>query len=47
MKVTPEWTDISGPGPVSFSSRSSIHALHYAQHNPMKPLNIVSANSFY
>ena len=46
MKMTPGWTDISGPGPVSFLSRSSMHYIMLTQHNPIKPLNIVSRNSF-
>ena len=45
-KVTPGWTDISGPGPVSFLSRSSMYYIMLTLHNPIKPLNIVSTNSF-
>ena len=45
-KVTPGWTDISGPGPVSFLSRSSMYYITLTPHNPIKLLNIVSTNSF-
>ena len=45
-KVTPGWTDISGPGPVSFLSRSSMYYIMLTLHNSIKPLNIVSTNSF-
>ena len=45
-KVTPGWTDVSGPGPVSNLPRSSMHYIILTPHNPIKPLNIVSANSF-
>ena len=45
-KVTPGWTDISGPGPVSFLSRSSMYYIILTLHNPIKPLNVVSTNSF-
>ena len=45
-KVTPGWTDISDPGPVSFLSRSSMYYIMLTLHNPIKPLNIVSTNSF-
>ena len=40
-KVTPGWTDISGPGPVSFLSRSSMYYITLTLHNPIKPLNIL------
>ena len=46
IKVTSEWTDISGPGPVSFLSRSSMYYIMMTRHNPIKPLNIVSIKSF-
>ena len=46
QKVTPGWTDISGPGLVSFLSRSSMYYIMLTLHNPIKPLNIVSTNSF-
>ena len=46
MKMTPGWTDISGPGPVSLLSRSSMYYIMLTLHNPIKPLNIVSTNSF-
>ena len=45
-KVTPGWTDISGPGSVSFLSRSSMYYIMLTLHNSIKPLNIVSTNSF-
>ena len=45
-RVTPGWTDISGPGPVSFLSRSSMYYIMLTLHNSIKPLNIVSTNSF-
>ena len=45
-KRKPGWTDISGPGPVSFLSRSSMYYIMLTLHNPIKPLNIVSTNSF-
>ena len=40
-KETPGWTDISGPAPVSFLSRSSMYYIMLTLHNPIKPLNIV------
>ena len=46
MRVTPGWTDISGPGPVSFLSRSSMYYITLTLHNPINLLNVVSANSF-
>ena len=45
-KATPGWTDISGPGPVSFLSRSAMYYIMLTLHNPIKPGNIVSINSF-
>ena len=45
-RVTPGWTDISGPGPISFLSRSSMYYIIVTLHNPIKALNIVSTNSF-
>ena len=45
-KVTPGWTDISGPGPVSFLSRSSMYYITLTLHNPINLLNVVSTNSF-
>ena len=44
--MIPGWTDISGPGSVSFLSRSSIYYIMLTLHNSIKPLNIVSTNSF-
>ena len=35
-KVTPGWTDISGPGPVSFLSRSSMYYIMLTLHNSTK-----------
>ena len=46
-RVTPGWTDISGPGPVSFLSRSSMYYSTLTLHNPINPLNVVSTNSFF
>ena len=47
-KVTPGWTDVSGPGPLSFLSRSFMYHIMLILHNPIIPLNIVSTNnSFY
>ena len=45
-KVTPGWTDISDPGPVSFLARSSMYYIILTLHNSIKPRNIVSTNSF-
>ena len=45
-RVTPGWTDISGPGPVSFSSRSSMYYITLILHKPINLLNVVSTNSF-
>ena len=45
-RVTPGWTDISGPGPVSFLSRSSMYYIMLTLHNPINPLNVVSTNCF-
>ena len=41
-KVTPGWTDISGPGPVRFLSRSFMYYIMLTLHKPIKPRNIVS-----
>ena len=41
-RVTPGWTDISGPGPVSFLSRSSMYYITLTLHNPIKPMNVVN-----
>ena len=41
-KVTPGWTDISGPDPVSFLSRSSMYYIMLTLHNSIKLPNIVS-----
>ena len=46
MKVTPGWDDISSPGPVSFLSRRSMYYIMLTLHSAIKPLNIVSTNSF-
>ena len=45
-KEKKESDTISGPGPVSFLSRSSMYYIMLTLHNPIKPLNIVSTNSF-
>ena len=45
-RVTPAWTDNSGPGPVSFLSRSSMDYITLTLNNPIKLLNVVSTNSF-
>ena len=45
-RVTPRWADISGPCPASFLSRDSMYYIMLSPHNPMKPLNVVSTNSF-
>ena len=45
-RVTPEWTDISGPSPVSFLSRSSMYCIMLTLHNSINLLNVVSTNSF-
>ena len=43
--VTPGWSDISGPGPASFLSRSSMYYMMLTLHNPVNPLNVVGTNS--
>ena len=45
-RVTPGWTYISGPGPVSFLSRSSVYYISLTLHSPINLLNMVSTNSF-
>ena len=40
-KVTPGWTDISGPGSVSFLSRSSMYYIMLTLHNSIKPLKTI------
>ena len=45
-KVTPGWTDISGPGSVSFLSRSSMYYIKVTLHNSINPLNVASTKSF-
>ena len=45
-RVTPGWTDISGPGPVNFLYRSSMYYITLTLHNPTNLLNVVSTNSF-
>ena len=45
-RVTPGWTDISGPVPVSFLSRNSMYYATLTLHNPINLLNAVSTNSF-
>ena len=39
-RVTPGWTDISGPGPVSFLCRSSTYYNTLTRHNPINLLNV-------
>ena len=46
-EVTPGWTDISDPGPVSFLSIRSMYYIMLTLHNPINPLNVVSTNSFF
>ena len=45
-RVAPGWTDISGPGPVSFLSRSFMYYIMLTLHNPIKPLNVITTNIF-
>ena len=45
-RVTPGWTDISGPGPISFLSRSSMYYITLTLHNPINLLNVVSTQFF-
>ena len=45
-RLTPGWTDISGPDPVSFLSRSSMYYIMLTPHNPIYPLNAVNTNRF-
>ena len=45
-RVTPRQTDISGPVPVSFLSRSSMYYITLTLHNPINLLNVISTNSF-
>ena len=45
-RVTPGWTDISGPGSVNFLSRSSMCYITLTLHNPINLLNVASTNSF-
>ena len=45
-RVTLGWTDISGPGPVSFLFRSSLYYITPTLDNPINLLNVVSTNSF-
>ena len=44
-RMTPGWTDVSGPGPVIFLSRSSMYYMMLSLHNPITQLNVVSTNS--
>ena len=41
-RLTPGWTDISAPGPVSFLSCCSIYYSMLILHNPISPLNLIS-----
>ena len=45
-RVTPGRTDISGPGSVSFLSRSSMYYIKVTLHNSINPLNVASTKSF-
>ena len=49
-KKSDTWMDwylrISGPGPVSFLSRSSMYYTMLTLHNPINPLSVVSTDSF-
>ena len=46
-RVTPGWTDISGPGTVNFLSKSSMCYIVLTLHNPINPLNFISTNNFF
>ena len=45
-RVTPGWTDVSGPGRVSFLSRSSMYYITLTLFNLINLLNVVSTNNF-
>ena len=45
-RVTPGWTDISGPGPVIFLSRTSMYCITLTLHNPINLLDVVSTVFF-
>ena len=45
-RVTPGWTDISGPGPISFLFRNSVYYMMLTIHNPINLLNVVITNIF-
>ena len=45
-RVRPGWTDISGPGLVSFLSRSAMYYIMLTLYKPISSLNVVSTNSF-
>ena len=45
-RVTPGWTDISGPDLARFLSRNCMYHSILILHNPVQLLNIRSTNSF-
>ena len=45
-RVAPGWTDISGPDPVNFLSRSSMYYITLTLHNLANLLKLVSTNNF-
>ena len=45
-RVTLGWIDISGPGTVSFLSRSFMYYIMLTLHNPINPQNVVSTSTF-
>ena len=46
-RVIPGWTDISGPAPVGFLSKSFMYHIEVTLHNPINLLNVVRTNSFF
>ena len=45
-RVAPRWTDVSGPRTASFLFKSCMYYSMLILHNPIKPLNVMSTNSF-
>ena len=45
-KKRPGWTNLIGPGPVSFLFRSSMYYRMVTLHNHINPLNVVSTKFF-
>ena len=45
-RVTLGWIDISGPGTVSFLSRSFMYYIMLTLHDPINPQNVVSTSTF-